>query len=249
MPVFEVGLDDGRKLRIEADDQEAALAGVAHFQSQEGAKAPSGFAAGLVHGAQELVHGDAETAKDFYGVGKGYEPTDKGYVPANVTNGSINPLNWNYSQIPQKIAEQAPGLGQDIVAASAGSKLAPGGSKAKPCWPSWWRSVRVAPHGWRHRERRPPSIAQGTPMLNRRRATSRKAVLPLLLRRLLGASRLASFPARTRLALWAHKARSTAQEVPRDHRDRRRRQWRFRRCHAGRHQLGTDKIIRSRAHA
>lgn len=32
MPVYEIGLDDGRKLRIEADDQEAALAGVAHFQ-------------------------------------------------------------------------------------------------------------------------------------------------------------------------------------------------------------------------
>jgi hypothetical protein len=131
MPVFEVGLDDGRRLRIEADSQEAALAGVAHFQSQEGAKAPSGFAAGLVHGAQDWAHGNAETAKDFYGVGKGYEPTDKGYVPANVTNGSANPLNWNLSQIPQKIAEQAPGLGQDIVAASAASKLTPGGMKAK----------------------------------------------------------------------------------------------------------------------
>lgn len=133
MPVFEVGLDDGRKLRIEADDQEAALAGVAHFQTQEGAKAPSGFAAGLVHGAQDWAHGNAETAKDFYGVGNGYEPTDKGYVPANVTNGSANPLKWNYSQIPQKIAEQAPGLGQDIVAASVAAKTAKGaglGAKA-----------------------------------------------------------------------------------------------------------------------
>jgi hypothetical protein len=44
MPVFEIGLDDGRKLRIEADDQEAALAGVAHFQGSSAApekEAPS----------------------------------------------------------------------------------------------------------------------------------------------------------------------------------------------------------------
>lgn len=35
MPTFQIGLADGRKLRIEAENQEAALAGVAHFNQSE----------------------------------------------------------------------------------------------------------------------------------------------------------------------------------------------------------------------
>ena len=40
MPTYEIGLDDGRKLRIDADDQEAALAGAQHFMAN-GPAAPS----------------------------------------------------------------------------------------------------------------------------------------------------------------------------------------------------------------
>jgi hypothetical protein len=52
MPVFEIGLDDGRKLHIEADDQQAALSGVQHFMTQE---QPSGVVAGLREGLSNLI--------------------------------------------------------------------------------------------------------------------------------------------------------------------------------------------------
>lgn len=40
MPIFQIELDDGRKLRIDADSQEAALAGVKHFQGGGKQKPP-----------------------------------------------------------------------------------------------------------------------------------------------------------------------------------------------------------------
>lgn len=64
MPTFQIGLDDGRKLRIEAESQEAALAGVAHFTSNEAAPAEAPITAGglvksagtgLVRGAEYLA--------------------------------------------------------------------------------------------------------------------------------------------------------------------------------------------------
>src|SRR5438105_2881726 len=106
MPVFEIGLDDGRKLRVEADNEEAALAGVAHFKANEGPKAPapvekstepSGVLAGISHGFNDTVRGNMETAKSYAGVGPGGKREDDNYVPANVSNGSFNPLKWNYS--------------------------------------------------------------------------------------------------------------------------------------------------------
>src|SRR5215469_7203833 len=45
MPTFEIGLDDGRKLRIEADDQQSALNGAQQWISQNQQQqqaAPSG---------------------------------------------------------------------------------------------------------------------------------------------------------------------------------------------------------------
>ena len=83
----------------------------------------SGAAAGLAHGTAEAANALKETAKDYLGVGPGASPSDPNYVPANITNGSYNPMNWNYSQLPQKAAELAPGLTQNILAASAGAKV------------------------------------------------------------------------------------------------------------------------------
>ncbi|WP_316235066.1 MULTISPECIES: hypothetical protein [unclassified Bradyrhizobium] len=127
MPVFEIGLDDGRKLQIDADSQEAALAGVQHFLGQPTSSEPSGAAAGLAHGAQAAENSVKATAKNYLGLGSGPEPTDPNYVPAQVvdTHGSYNPLKWDVhaDQIPQKIAEEAPGLAQHITAATLGAKL------------------------------------------------------------------------------------------------------------------------------
>jgi hypothetical protein len=124
MPVFQIGLEDGRSLRIEADDQESALAGAQHFLGNNtSAPEPSGIAAGLSHGAEDVSNGLAQTAKEYLGVGPGAsQPTDPDYVPAEVING-FNPLKWNYSQLPQKVAENVPGLAETAAAAMAGSKV------------------------------------------------------------------------------------------------------------------------------
>lgn len=84
---------------------------------------PSGAVAGLTNATAEAKNALQETAKDYLGVGSGpTAQTDPNYVPADITHGSYNPLNWNYDQLPQKAAELAPGLTQNILAATAGAK-------------------------------------------------------------------------------------------------------------------------------
>jgi hypothetical protein len=94
-----------------------------------GKKEASGTVAGMLHGAEQLAQGVSETAKQFAGVGKGRETVDPNYVPADVRGGSWNPLKWNYDQVPQAVAEQAPGLGADIAAGSLAAKAAKGAGR------------------------------------------------------------------------------------------------------------------------
>lgn len=122
-----VSVDDSF-LNLPREEQDATVEEIAKSLPQD---KPSGTFAGLHHGMTEAVHGNMETAKDFLGANVDTTRKPNNFVPANVTNGSFNPLKWNYSQIPQKVAEQLPGLGQDIAAATAASKLTPGGLKAK----------------------------------------------------------------------------------------------------------------------
>jgi hypothetical protein len=93
-----------------------------HFGGGAKKDTPSGSAAGMVHGVGELVNGPAETLKRFAGVGEGRKD-DPNYVPANVTNGSFDPRKWNYDQLPQKVAELAPSVGEAALGAGAGSKI------------------------------------------------------------------------------------------------------------------------------
>jgi hypothetical protein len=84
-----------------------------HFSPKEA----SGVAAGVIHGGMAPIEGVAQTLKEYAGVGNGRgKPVDPNYVPADVRNGTWNPLKWNYGQIPQAVAEQAPGLTADIAA-------------------------------------------------------------------------------------------------------------------------------------
>jgi hypothetical protein len=96
---------------------------VEHIHSSLPAKEASGVVAGAAHGFEEPIEGVKETAKRFLGVGKGREETNPNYVPANVTNGSWNPTKWNWSQLPQKVAETAPSMIPDVAAGAAGAKV------------------------------------------------------------------------------------------------------------------------------
>lgn len=111
----QVTVDDSFR-DLSREDQEATVAHIADSMSDDKPTAePSGPVAAIGHAVQQNIHGVAETAKQL-GIGGGKDMPADGYVPANVTNGSANPLNWNWSQVPQKIAESAPGLVQDAAA-------------------------------------------------------------------------------------------------------------------------------------
>lgn len=88
-----------------------------------GGKEPSGAVAGLAHGADEIKRGIQQTAKQYAGIGDGPDaPADPNYQGATVING-WNPLKWNYDQLPQKIAEAAPGLAESATGSMAGAKV------------------------------------------------------------------------------------------------------------------------------
>ena len=68
MPVFEIGLDDGRKLRIDAVDQEAALAGVQHFLGKDNQPKEGSVLDNARAGASGLLSGLGETASRNLGL-------------------------------------------------------------------------------------------------------------------------------------------------------------------------------------
>lgn len=114
----QVSVDDGF-LSLSREEQQDAVEHIANNLPADKAKDPSGFAAGLVHGAMEVPRGLASTAKRFAGIGDGgAQLEDPNYVPAQVTgeNGSL-------SQLPQKVAESLPSVAATIPAAAAGAKL------------------------------------------------------------------------------------------------------------------------------
>jgi hypothetical protein len=130
MPVFEIGLEDGRTLEIEAVDQEAALAGVAHFQSTQTTpktnKSAFDYAAdaaeGVGQGFREMYQGGKETAQQVAGVGPGRGPADPNYTPAD----PYNIRDW-----PKLVGEQLPGLTSGVAAGYAASKAVKGSKRAQ----------------------------------------------------------------------------------------------------------------------
>jgi hypothetical protein len=122
MPVFEIGLEDGRKLHIEADDQQAALSGAQHFMDSE---QPSGVVAGLRQGLSNLIQGPAETAKQYAGAdtsaldAAAKKVATENYRPAPV----LDKDGLHLSNLPQSVAEGVPGMAVDIAAAKAASKI------------------------------------------------------------------------------------------------------------------------------
>jgi hypothetical protein len=129
MPTFQIGLEDGRTLHIEADNQEAALAGAQHFigggaQNAPASNAPSGLidhlrqgAAGVVGGVGETLHnyaGPGPVGDSLIGAGKSIAPKDFHEAPL------VDDSGFHPSNLPSRIAEMAPGLAAQIIAARFG---------------------------------------------------------------------------------------------------------------------------------
>ncbi len=135
MPIFEVDLSDGRTLDIEAMDEKSAVAGAQYFLDQEKANGeadkPSGIMAGLQQGVTSALTGTAETLKLFTGADtKGLETAaqaiaPKDYKPAPVVPEGghwYDPRTYNWQNVPQGLAEGAPGVAADIGVAKAASR-------------------------------------------------------------------------------------------------------------------------------
>jgi len=113
MPTFEIGLEDGRKLRIEADSQEAALAGAQHFMTQS---APDHSVTGAFQrGAADTVRGIGQTVDVLAGA-KG---TGEG-----LANTIDNP-NYQPQSPTAELAKGNIGAGA-AAAAKGGVEMAPG---------------------------------------------------------------------------------------------------------------------------
>jgi hypothetical protein len=95
---------------------------------------PSGVIDGVREGFANVLHGPAETLKQFVGADtSGLEATSqrvapKDYKPAQVIPEGghwYDPTSYNWSQVPQAVAEAAPGMATDIAAAKLGARIHP----------------------------------------------------------------------------------------------------------------------------
>ena len=134
MPTFEIGLNDGRTLHIDADDHQSALAGAQHFlqQGQPNTTPVAAIQSGVANTLQGVgntlkTYGlapDAGTTLD--NVASTVAPTN--YQPA--TEGLLHPkdgdtqvLGYGVGNLPRAVLESSPGLATDIIAAKTLSKI------------------------------------------------------------------------------------------------------------------------------
>src|ERR1035437_3246392 len=134
MPTFEIGLQDGRTLHIEATDQAAAISGVQHFLGNKPAEA-SGVIDSARQGVSDVLGGAGKTLHDYLGPGyvgdaltagaKTVAPTDFKQAPI-VDDGGFHPGN-----IPARLAQLAPGVAAQLLAAKLGGKFTGGSTAGK----------------------------------------------------------------------------------------------------------------------
>jgi hypothetical protein len=93
---------------------------------------PSGIIAGLQHGVASHVRDMGETGKDFAGLGNDkansvantIDPKDYQGAPIIRPGGHFyNPSDINFRNIPQNLAEAAPGVGQDLLVGASVGKV------------------------------------------------------------------------------------------------------------------------------
>lgn len=125
MPTYKIGLEDGRSLNIDADSQEAALAGAQHFITNDAAPAPSGVVAGFEHGLSGVAKGMESTLHVATGTPDGPKEPDNYKAAPIIREGGhwYNPMDYQLSNIPQNVAEMVPSIAQDVAAAKTGASL------------------------------------------------------------------------------------------------------------------------------
>lgn len=135
MPTFEIGLQDGRTLHIEATDQAAALDGVQHFLGNNKPAEASGSIDSLRQGASGVLGGAGKTLHDYLGpgpVGDALTSGAKAIAPANFVQPNIvDDSGFHPGNIPARLAQLAPGVAAQLLAAKLGGKFTGGSTAGK----------------------------------------------------------------------------------------------------------------------
>ncbi|UGA46794.1 hypothetical protein HU230_0012425 [Bradyrhizobium quebecense] len=122
---------DDSFLKLSPDEQNSTVDEIAKSLPAE---KPSGVVAGLKEGLAGLLHGPAETLKTYAGVDtSGLEAAAQKVAPKDYKSAPVlpegghwyDPTSYNWKNVPQALAENAPQMAESIAAAKIGAKVHP----------------------------------------------------------------------------------------------------------------------------
>jgi hypothetical protein len=141
MPAFTIELPNGKRLDVEADDENAALTGAQGWYKQNVTdKTDTSVGGTLQQGLLDIASGVGKTAKEYVNKDAGnaimgaaaskadprYKPAYEGFVhPEDGADNHTLGLDW--SKAPRALLEQAPGLAMDVGTQMLLKKLGIGG--------------------------------------------------------------------------------------------------------------------------
>lgn len=130
MPAFTIELPNGKRLDVEADDENAALTGAQGWYKQNvSSKTDTSMMGALTQGASDMASGVGKTIKEYVNTDAGKSVMDKaaavadpkyksGYEsfarPEDGADKHFMGLDWKHA--PRALLEQAPALATDILA-------------------------------------------------------------------------------------------------------------------------------------
>lgn len=127
MPVFTIETPAGKRLTIQADDEQTALQGAQEWHAQNAQQTDTSLSGAVRQGASDIASGVGSTLKNFTGAtdaadvakGIGAGLKQDGYQSASAEFAkTLDP-----SLIPRGLVEQLPGLATDVLSATALGKL------------------------------------------------------------------------------------------------------------------------------
>lgn len=137
MPVFTIETPSGRKLDIEAPDENVAIKGAQEWEAHNPAKGTlGGVADAFRQGLAGTVSGVGETLKQT-GIAPSAGEAAKKFATENlapntpVDTSLVTSDGVNAGNVPKRIAEGAPGFAATLTAAKLAAKASPGGLKGK----------------------------------------------------------------------------------------------------------------------
>lgn len=126
-------------LKLSPEEQHTAVDEIAKSLPAERSSEPSGVVAGFQHGIADAVRGDASTIGLTGATTPAMDAAANTADPKNYKAATLikegghwyNPSDYQTSALPQILAEQAPGLAQDMSVGYGAGKLVPGSPAVK----------------------------------------------------------------------------------------------------------------------